>query len=177
MVLILTTHLQLERRIKPIVAGVRVNIGTPLMKDEAAYSRLGGCRAFDVALDPELRNLTVNREFMASEFGGSSWRMFVPSAMGTGDFLFPTLAMDPQLPLEPGLPGLLCRASLEREWRAAPLKVFVGLRPSHFLYVGDYELTLATPLSADEYKAWTVPVRNSLLGLFIHGILSPRLHR
>ena len=165
--MILTTIIrpQRERRVKREVAGVKVNIAAPLMEEEAAYSRLGGCRAFDVALDPELRNLTVNREFMASEIGGSSWRMFVPSAMGTGDFLFPTLAMDPQLPLQPGQPGLLCRANLEHEWRAAPLKVFVGLRPAHFMYVGNYKLVPTTSLSADEYKAWTVSVRTSLFVL------------
>ena len=158
-------RLQRERRVKPEVAGVKVNMAAPLMEEEAAYSRLGGCRAFDVVLDPKLRNLSVDRKFMSLQFGGNSRRMFVKSARGAGNFLFPTLAMDPQLPLQPGQPGLLCRANLEHEWRAAPLKVFVGLRPAHFVYVGNYKLVPTTSLSADEYKAWTVSVRTSLFVL------------
>ena len=129
------------------------------MDELAAHKRLGDCAPYEVMVDARWRNLTVDRGFIAAQFGGNVRRMFSASPVpGIGSFLFPTLVMDPQLPLEPGLPGLLCRPNLAPEWKDGPLRVFVGLKSAHFFYVGDYVLEQTTPLSREEYGDWQMTV-------------------
>ncbi|KAI0675354.1 hypothetical protein C8Q78DRAFT_539361 [Trametes maxima] len=145
------------RRTSPTVAGVKVQLGSPLMDNIAAQQRLEGAVRYEVNVDPALRALTVDRIFMASAFGGHI-QHFSTRVEGRS-FLYPTLAMDPELPLEFGMPGLLCRASRSREWGDGPQRLFVGLRSGHFRYVGEYELTPSTPLSVKEYRALASKVK------------------
>ena len=69
------------------------------------------------------------------------------------NFLFPTLKHNPRLPTDVGLPGLLLRANVESEWKGEAQTVFVGLKDSHYKYVGEYRLRRSDPLSAEEYRA------------------------
>ena len=150
---LLTVSSQRERKNLVTVSGVRVKLGLPVMEDAAAYERLGDCQPYNVVLDPTLRDLTVDRNFMSVQFGGQSRGIYSESTVGAGAFIFPTCATDPHLPTEPGFPGFLCRVDKEPVWKAERLRVFVGLREARFRYVGEYELASTTPVSIAEYKA------------------------
>ncbi|TBU23347.1 hypothetical protein BD311DRAFT_810793 [Dichomitus squalens] len=56
--------------------------------------------------------------------------------------------------------GLLLRANEEIEWMGDVQTVFVGLKGSHYKYMGEYRLTLGERLSAEEYRALLPSLRS-----------------
>ncbi|KAI0358499.1 hypothetical protein OH77DRAFT_1188096 [Trametes cingulata] len=141
------------------VAGADAQPGSALEDEKRPHDRLQGAPRYEVDVDRGLRSLTFPRSFIADTFGGSSQAFCTYSKMDQRSFIFPTLAMDPQLPTECGMPGLLCRATRMPEWRTGTQRLFVGFKPAHFRYMGEYALTLSTPLSVQEYRALAPKVK------------------
>ncbi|TBU59774.1 hypothetical protein BD310DRAFT_924165 [Dichomitus squalens] len=121
--------------------------------------RLAGLTRCNVQVsDPILLRATVNRHRLAELYGGNAMRMCVTTS--GRNFIFPTLKQNPRLPSDVGLQGLLLRANEEIEWKGDVQTVFVGLKGSHYRYMGEYRLTLGERLSAEEYMALLPSLRS-----------------
>ena len=115
------------------------------------------CRPFEVSLDNGLRVVTVHRHLMREMYGAPVNKLAVTSDTDER-FLFHKLEVNPHLPQELGMPGLLLTASPDQEWKDGRQKVFVGLRTKKYWYVGDYELAKTKAIPVEEYRAWPARV-------------------
>ncbi|KAI9068639.1 hypothetical protein FKP32DRAFT_1587482 [Trametes sanguinea] len=109
-------------------------------------------------LPPHLQDFTVDRRDLCKRplFISSKLR-FTRNGRGR-NFIFLDTDHSPLCPAQPGAPGLLFSVSNTPQWRSGLQSVFTTSRlgntsPSKmkYLYVGEYRLRLALPLSAAEY--------------------------
>ncbi|KAF5391018.1 hypothetical protein D9757_004022 [Collybiopsis confluens] len=143
------------------------NIKQELDLDENTLKeRLRGFAAFPVTLGNTLRMRTFSREFISSIFGGNMQRM-CPSIgkkhlarHGRPNWMFTNNCMyQPNAPNEPGGPGLVYRstpfAPSNGQDETIVRHLFICIKPSEWLYAGDYKWVRAEPLTQAEFKsAW-----------------------
>lgn len=129
--------------------------------------RLDGYQSLDVDLEPQIRDVLVTRKFMSETYGGSPQPLY-PSiseakraAMGGHQhkFAFPTLKRNPEAPLMPGQPGLLCRALSTVPWGNEEIKLIVGIGEAMWGYMGNYVTTKTDSLTKEEWVSLPEHVR------------------
>ncbi|THH33319.1 hypothetical protein EUX98_g874 [Antrodiella citrinella] len=138
-----------------------VKTGEHTIGPEAVRARVLGCRSFRVELDPSVRSVTVDRNYISKTFGGSTMALFPEIshakrvALGNHQhhFLFPNPLHNPDVPKAPGEPGLLCRVLDYIDWDGRIVKLLVRLGNLAFLYLGDYCSTRTRSLSQAEFSA------------------------
>ncbi|KZT10769.1 uncharacterized protein LAESUDRAFT_721145 [Laetiporus sulphureus 93-53] len=143
---------------------VKVEHGPNVLNTRTVQERLQaiGLEVYPVTLDPFIRYRFAGRAFFANHFGGNQQSFSTSPNQakfnhGYRNFMFPHLSMNPHVPQRPGEPGLLCRATAEVEWQRGDNKVIVGLSGAQYLYVGEYALFPAAPLSKEEFQ--DMPIR------------------
>ncbi|GJE97742.1 hypothetical protein PsYK624_139630 [Phanerochaete sordida] len=135
-----------------------------LIPPEGIRRRLDGLNAREVKLEPRERDVVVTRRFMSETYGGNTQALFPAisstkrAALGGHQhhIIYPTLKRNPEAPLMPGQPGLLCRALSTVPWEDADitkLKLMVGLGEGLWAYMGDYTTEPAVPLSEEEWNS------------------------
>jgi len=120
-----------------------------------------GSKSVNVELNPRTRNVTVDRNYMSSTFGGATMPLYPEigdakrAASGNHDyhFLFPNPLHNPDVPKAPGESGLLCRILDYIEWEGRTVKVLVRISNRAFLYLGDYRSTRTRSLAQAEFQA------------------------
>ncbi|THH17586.1 hypothetical protein EW146_g3255 [Bondarzewia mesenterica] len=176
--------------------GVPVMNGEPLNVDEyfvkpkikkdmsldaaTVQSRILAAQAnhFPITLDPAISSVTVTRRFMSYRYGGSSMEAF-PSiakrrsdAHGYKSFMYAGIGWHPNAPTRPGEPGLWYNSTPVDRGISGPYIVFVGLESGKWLYVGQYMMISAQPLSQTEWilqdpkvkRTWATHIRSQNWG-------------
>ncbi|KAI0779423.1 hypothetical protein C8Q74DRAFT_1367324 [Fomes fomentarius] len=146
-----------------IVGGIRVKIPPPLMNAEAHQDRMSGCEPFEVSVESEFSKATAGRFLLNDAFGGSTNAVVTVSQIGE-NFLFPRVSMNPHLPRYFGMPGLFLTATKGQQWKTGPQKVILGICTQHYWYLGDYELTPAKHIEAEEYRDWPLKLKEEWAG-------------
>ncbi|KAL6300452.1 hypothetical protein BKA93DRAFT_528564 [Sparassis latifolia] len=136
---------------------IKPNVGPPFLAEDIVRGRMPSdeFESFPVNLDAETRSVVVSRKLMSSKYGGSGRSMCptIGKKYKHGyNLMYPTLAMNPHAPVEPGQPGLLCRVRKKPQWKPGNQKVLVRLQPNAYRYVGEYEMSPAAPLSTQEFN-------------------------
>ncbi|TCD68046.1 hypothetical protein EIP91_011590 [Steccherinum ochraceum] len=129
---------------------------------EGVQERLAGVETLSVHLDVTIRRITVDRPFMSNKFKCSPQAMFSkPTVDGQAvNFVFPNPSMNPELPRDPGKPGLLCRAVSFVQWNDEVFKMIVRLRVNKWLYLGNYRSQQVRSLSQGEFLQLSPAVQN-----------------
>ncbi|KZT10770.1 uncharacterized protein LAESUDRAFT_755443 [Laetiporus sulphureus 93-53] len=151
-------------KLEPQWIPVKVKRGHHMLNARNVQGRLQAIHltVYPVTLDPFIRNKVARRGFFDKHFGGDQHRFCTSPDQakfnhGYRNFMFPDLLMNPHIPQRPGEPGLLCRATTEKEWLPGDVKVIIGLGDAKYLYVGEYVLSPAAPLSKQEFR--DMPIR------------------
>lgn len=123
--------------------------------------RLETYKDVQVKLEPEIRGVLVTRKFMLDTYGAHPQKLYSAISPKARDekgghrheFAFPQLEMNPELPKEPGHPGLLCRVLPECPWGAKTIKLVIGVGQHQWWYMGDYIALKTKSLSHAEWIA------------------------
>lgn len=134
-------------------------------------SRLQGIKPLEIAIPFGLGEVSVNRVIMKESYGCHIRPMYIrleniKHRVGNQNyrhFMYPTIAVNPNLPREPGMPGLLCRVYKKREWANEPHKLLVGFEAANYRYLGDYVLDRGPRVSCQDFKAFSADVSYPLL--------------
>jgi hypothetical protein len=125
---------------------------------------------FPIALDREIRDVCVSRNFMSKTWGGNTQRTLPKIGKkfnhGLKDFMYPGPDSQPGAPEVPGAPGLwLDVEDTEGTWWRnrygdTPMRVFTRVmnKPSLWQYQGQYRVRIAETLSAEEWRQQTAKV-------------------
>ena len=120
-----------------------------------------------LAIDPPPLTLEIPRKFLRLTYGGSDQHFLQyisaetnPSGPERRRLMFPTLALNPLMPSAPGMHGLVF-ASRREILNNGIWTVFCKrstATPAVWLYVGEYENTLAGKMKAEEFSQQTLLV-------------------
>ncbi|KAJ7165592.1 hypothetical protein C8R43DRAFT_878291, partial [Mycena crocata] len=123
-------------------------------------------------LAPDIKDVSVRRDFMTVYYGGSKQSTFPPVAeekytiTGHRYFMYPSPVQNPDAQMVPGAPGLFFDATgwpateCHVEWTTKTYKVLSRLCKHNFLYMGEYDITPADPLTLEEWNAQTHSMQN-----------------
>ncbi|KJA24212.1 hypothetical protein HYPSUDRAFT_537479 [Hypholoma sublateritium FD-334 SS-4] len=121
-----------------------------------------------LTINPPPLKLEVPRKFLRVAYGGSDQHFLQyipaetnPSGPGRRCIMFPTLALNPLMPSTPGMHGLVF-ASRREILNSGTWTVFCkrsNAKPAVWLYVGEYENTLAGTMKAEEFNQQTLLVQ------------------
>lgn len=125
-----------------------------------------GYDLYPVPLDKTTQDVTVTREFMSDQYGGSPMGTF-PSISeenfalhGLDDFAYLSLDLNPQAPQLPGAPGLFFAVDsepgsppAEKDANDEILRLFSRLQSAIWLYCGQYKMTQVPSLTKEEWGA------------------------
>lgn len=141
-----------------------------LNRDSALVnSRLAKANAKLLPTDLDARNkwVTVSRAFMSSVYGGATRGSFTNINDERYDhqyvdetFMYLNLHYNPNAPRNPGEPGLWYGVEPFEGVEPRAYRTFVRLRYSKWLYIGQYQLEMSTPLSKEEWQSQKPVVRN-----------------
>ncbi|KAK0492801.1 hypothetical protein EDD18DRAFT_1079208 [Armillaria luteobubalina] len=119
-------------------------------------------RVYPVDLDPEIRDVTVDRRFMSQFWGGNTQETFPTIAQKfldihhMDDFMYLNLNMNPHAPQMPGAPGLFFSSLSDEgdaEWsRSGIHRVFSWIDSGKWQYMGQYTMERAAPLTMEEWS-------------------------
>ncbi|KAF8173819.1 hypothetical protein K438DRAFT_1610471 [Mycena galopus ATCC 62051] len=128
---------------------------------------------YPINLEPDIRDVTVRRDFMSLEYGGNSQDPNPKIAKefwtktGMKSFMYLNLNFNPLCPQIPGAPGVIFNATLpEDEDKKAEdedeVKIlFARLGPHMWQYQGQYEVRPAPELTIEEWKQQSSQVRRT----------------
>ncbi|KAG6873605.1 hypothetical protein C0995_013978 [Termitomyces sp. Mi166 len=108
-------------------------------------------------LDRDLLDFTVCREFTSSQYGGNPQQTFPTLSKDNQarhpyrDFMYLNLIYNPYAPQRPGHPGLFYKTTLPE--LPKELRVLIRIEHGVWLYLGQYELIPAAPLTKEEWAA------------------------
>lgn len=111
-------------------------------------------------ISPAPQSVLVPREFLGTTYGALQYTFLSDT---TRNFVFPTIDVDPELPQEPGAPGLLfsCRHKMVN---GEPWSVFIRVTadtPKLWEYLGEYEHTVAGDMGGEEFECQRPSVSSS----------------
>lgn len=146
--------------------------GTLRAQLEAANIEL---EPYPIALESEIRDCSVRRDFMSQHYGGSAIACFPSiSAVNVGrtghrNFMYPNLVPNPDAPMIPGAPGLFLEAvgcsaeEFKASWAEVSVthKVLTRLGTNDFSYVGEYLVRATASLTREEWNAQVPQVPSS----------------
>ncbi|KAF8075797.1 hypothetical protein FPV67DRAFT_1664125 [Lyophyllum atratum] len=114
-------------------------------------------KPFPLDLDEDLVDFTVSREFVSDIYGGNTRATFPSISQKKGarhpyrDFMCLNITYNPYAPQRAGFPGLLYVS------RTSDLpktnRVMIRIKDGVWLYLGQYELVRAAPLTLQEWTA------------------------
>ena len=140
-----------------------------LNRDSALVnSRLAKANAKLLPTDLDARNkwVTVSRAFMSSVYGGATRGSFTNINDERYDhqyvdetFMYLNLHYNPNAPRNPGEPGLWYGVEPFEGDEPRAYRTIVRLRYSKWLYIGQYQLEMSTPLSKEEWQSQKPVVR------------------
>ncbi|KAJ6615539.1 hypothetical protein B0H10DRAFT_2040925 [Mycena sp. CBHHK59/15] len=125
-----------------------------------------------IALNADIKNVAVRRDFMRIRYGGNSQAAFPAISeknfrkTGHRDFMYPSLVQNPDAPMVPGAPGLFLDATGQSAkdckvgWAVEAHKVLTRLGTNDYLYMGNYAVRPAESLTRQEWNAQEPKMRN-----------------
>ncbi|KAJ6473196.1 hypothetical protein C8R45DRAFT_835525 [Mycena sanguinolenta] len=128
---------------------------------------------YPIDLEPEIRDVTVRRDFMSKEYGGNSQETYPKikdkfwKKTGMRYFMYLNLNFNPRCPEIPGAPGLLFDAGLPEDNKKITDDedrteiLFARLGQSMWQYQGQYVLNPVNALTVDEWKQQPNNVRRT----------------
>ena len=147
-----------------------------LLKDEDVAQLLApaALHPYPISLPERQRSVTVTRDQLKERFGGNTMETFPrPSAAriaqhGYDNFMCINLLWNPHGPQIPGHGGLFFETTVwpGDPWTAnakhsAVQVLFTRLAQGKWLYLGEYELSGATPLTVEQWDGMHETVRDS----------------
>ncbi|KAH8107950.1 hypothetical protein BXZ70DRAFT_913438 [Cristinia sonorae] len=132
---------------------------------DSARIRLEGVQSFNVTLDPAICSVTVSRRFLNAKFRAAIQSLYSEVVINgqKRKLIFPNPTMNPEVPMMPGRPGLLCRAVEFVAWNDTDsvVRVIVRLAANKWQYLGDYKSARVASLSRAEFVALSTATQNS----------------
>ncbi|KZT23207.1 hypothetical protein NEOLEDRAFT_1136835 [Neolentinus lepideus HHB14362 ss-1] len=166
-------------RLMPEEKKVKIEEDTPRLSKDSVSARLAliNYAVHIIELDESIRNTTVSRHFMTNYYGGNTQSTFPDIARsrsdqhGLTDFMYVNLNLNPYAPKVPGDSGLWFNPGVAGdniEWPGI-WRVFVRLASSKWLYVGQYKMIPAPPLTIDEWKSQSEAMKRGWAEKLHHG--------
>ncbi|KAG6835874.1 hypothetical protein H0H93_013788 [Arthromyces matolae] len=133
---------------------------------EAVEAGLGSCfrrvdalgiQPLHISLPQDLIDFTVSRKFTSNVYGGNSEATFPTLSPNKEalhpyrNFLYLNLDHNPYAPQRAGYPGLFYRTGSTIELKE--YRLLIRVKPSIWMYLGQYEMVPSAPLSASEWNA------------------------
>ncbi|TFK53322.1 hypothetical protein OE88DRAFT_1240586 [Heliocybe sulcata] len=142
---------------------IKIEEEVPRLSRDSISARLAviNYAVYVVELEESIKNATVSRQFMTSYYGGNTQSTFpsiAPSHLerhGLDDFMYVTLSWNPYAPKFAGDSGFWFNPGLPDDNQESEEihRVFVRLAAKKWLYVGQYKLVPALPLTIEEWKS------------------------
>ncbi|KAJ6610624.1 hypothetical protein B0H10DRAFT_2059689 [Mycena sp. CBHHK59/15] len=136
------------------------------MSLESVIYRLNaiGLDPFPISLSNNIKRATVTRDWISKYYGGSPQGSSPPinrrKFKHGMSFRFFDFDFNPNLPRNPGDPGLVYFGLRKAyEWPKTGEHVFVRFAVNKWRYVGQYKISVAQSLTADEWKQQSSAVR------------------
>lgn len=116
---------------------------------------------YPIPVPQDIAEFPFRRDYISSLYGGNTRETFPKIAKkhlewhGLDDWAFHSLAYNPHVPTRPGYSGLAFGGSggLAAEPDGRVDRVFVGIGPCEWVYMGQYRVQIGKPLTTTAFKA------------------------
>ncbi len=112
---------------------------------------------YPIPVPPEIAEFPFRRDYISSLYGGNTQDLYPKIGKehlewhGLEDWAFLSLAYNPHVPTRPGYSGLSFGGGWRRGERVE--RVFVGIGPCKWVYMGQYKVKIGKPLTTTAFKA------------------------
>lgn len=112
---------------------------------------------YPIPVPQDIAEFPFRRDYISSLYGGSKLDRSPTIAKerlewhGLDDWAFLSMAYNPHVPTRPGYSGLEFGGGGGRDGRVD--RVFVGIGPCNWIYMGQYKIQIGKPLTTTAFKA------------------------